>query len=262
MRLPLRCVLLLSLALLSTIAGPVWASDINDLQPLYSGEWWSRNHTSPEFLDLTMSVNAAHPDGTFDGSMGEVPIHGKVTPTGAVTFSGKTVGGSPTLKIKSGKAQLSATGLFFLGSLTYNAGSSSLSGKYSFRFFSGSTLRGLQEGPTTSAATLLNLYKGGYHDNANASREGVTKYFSVTSHQAHGKFTGEFDGVTVHGKVTSQGKVTFNGTHGSGDSTLKVKGDGFLSANGTALIGKVTYAGRGTFSDLSGKGTFDLFPQS
>jgi hypothetical protein len=64
----------------------------------------------------------------------DVPITGKITAGGKVTFSGKVSLGSTSLTIKDGKGQLSSLGHYVLGTLTVQNKnfSETISGKYTF----------------------------------------------------------------------------------------------------------------------------------
>jgi hypothetical protein len=64
----------------------------------------------------------------------EVPINGKLTNTGKITFSGKISMGQDSLTIKDGKGQLSALGNWILGTLTVQNKNfnQTRSGKYTF----------------------------------------------------------------------------------------------------------------------------------
>ena len=61
-------------------------------------------------------VSVFKPNGKFTGLFGGVTVHGSVSNSGKVTFSGKEASGGASFKIQNGQAQLSATGKFLLGS--------------------------------------------------------------------------------------------------------------------------------------------------
>ena len=94
------------------------AADISDLRPAYGGSAHHNQNPAGEEVGIDFQLDAGQANGKFTGFIGSVyPITGKVTSTGKVTFSGGGASKGVTLKIKKGKAQLSATGEFLVGSL-------------------------------------------------------------------------------------------------------------------------------------------------
>src|SRR5262249_39374110 len=91
-------------------------ADINDLENSYEGAIQHRTSKDLESENPEIAFSDQQPNGTFNGLLGDIPIHGKVTTSGKMTFSGKLTVMSQSLTVKEGKGQLSATGKFILGS--------------------------------------------------------------------------------------------------------------------------------------------------
>jgi hypothetical protein len=129
-------VLLIALgcAALGTI--PVSAADIDDLGGGYLGT--SHHNTNPGHENDAMSLNVSSTNtarGTFTGTLNGVSVTGKVTNKGVVTCSGTQSTMSGSLRVRL-KGQLSATGLYIVGTLTIDkatGSAASVAGKRSFR---------------------------------------------------------------------------------------------------------------------------------
>jgi hypothetical protein len=106
-----------------------------DFASQYAGAGHSNSKPGFENVSLSLVVSDFRTNGKFTGVFGGVPVHGNVSTTGKVTFSGKITSGGKSFNIQEGKAQLSATGLFLLGSFK---GSGKLqpdqNGPYTFEF--------------------------------------------------------------------------------------------------------------------------------
>jgi hypothetical protein len=85
--------------------------------------------SGPVFIDF----NVVHADGTFKGSLGLTPIHGKIKKNGHLTFQGKGPSGTGTFTVH-GQAQRSATGLYLDGQVTVvgTGSAAAASGQYFF----------------------------------------------------------------------------------------------------------------------------------
>ena len=142
----------IALTVAVSLAGaPASASNISDLKEFYGGSWHCTTSTDNENLSKEFIVTSTNHDGTFSGIFGSVRINGKVNGKGKITFSGSgnenassapASGGVVNAQIKNGKAQLSATGRFIVGSFTYEGTGIQLSRyrKYVFSMESSPTL--------------------------------------------------------------------------------------------------------------------------
>jgi hypothetical protein len=111
---------------------PARAANINDLQATYLGHAHHSSIASEENELIGFSVADTQPNGNFTGSIGGTSISGKVTSTGAITFSGSEDGKGGVVQIKKGTGQLSATGQFIVGSFQYKGTGVDTPGKYTF----------------------------------------------------------------------------------------------------------------------------------
>lgn len=93
------------------------SANINNLASSYTGFFHHNTEPTREDSPAEFTVTAHNPNGTFTGTSHGVPITGKVSSKGKVTFSGATGTGANTLKAK-GTLQLSATGATLLGTVT------------------------------------------------------------------------------------------------------------------------------------------------
>lgn len=109
------------------------AANINDLNGPYSGFLHHNNTASQENVDVNFTIDSKGSGGKFEGTFSTVPVKGVVGPKGKMFFSGTLNAGGFVVRIKKGKAQLSATGKFIVGSFV---GESTLlpstSGPYTF----------------------------------------------------------------------------------------------------------------------------------
>lgn len=92
------------------------AADISDLGEFYEGSTHHGTNADNEDTALDFDVQTREQNGKFTGIFSGIPVKGKVTSTGKVTFSGSLTITEGTISIKSGKGQLSATGRFIVGS--------------------------------------------------------------------------------------------------------------------------------------------------
>lgn len=124
---PMTCALALVLA-----GGPSTpAADIDDLGQIYLGP--IHHTTTPLFEvgDAFLAIDSKQANGAFSGEFAGIAIRGKVTQNGKVTFSGRDEE-DPREQIRAGKAQLSATGRFLVGSFTYVEPGNPAAGKFIF----------------------------------------------------------------------------------------------------------------------------------
>lgn len=121
---------LMLVAVAATLASTprIRAADVNDLNEAYSGGAHHVSVAADEDENITLVIQDRQSNGKFSGQLGGIAVTGKVTSTGKVTFAGKTGGSS----FKQGKAQLSATGRFLVGSFVWQSSDSPASGKYIF----------------------------------------------------------------------------------------------------------------------------------
>jgi hypothetical protein len=236
----------LALIVLGGLAGtPASAAT---LQNLYNGHL---HHNAVALLEnepATLTVGAVQPNGHFTATLLDVPITGKATSAGKVTFSGSfPLMGGGTAKVKDGKGQLSATGLHLLGAfkITGDASVNSLNGEYTFDLHTAENAP--PAGRVHSNAGIGQLgadYAGHSHSVISAANENLSLDMPITGTQANGKFTGKVGDLPISGKVTSKGKVTFSGKLTVGDITVRIKnGKGQLSATGAFLLGTLTISG-------------------
>jgi hypothetical protein len=109
-------------------------ANINNLADGYSGHAHSGTQASLENPSLDFTITLKKPNGKFTGFLGAVPISGKVSTKGKVTFSGGETLGSDHHNVTNGLAQLSAQGNYLLGTFTITGTGvfASEAGKYSF----------------------------------------------------------------------------------------------------------------------------------
>lgn len=112
------------------------AADIDDLQEGYIGSAFSNTDPNNESQSFNIDVTGKQANGKFTGLIGTIPISGKVTGTGKMTFSGGRSDEGAIVRIKNGKGQLSATGLFIVGSLKVQSNSPGVTtGSFTFSLF-------------------------------------------------------------------------------------------------------------------------------
>jgi hypothetical protein len=111
---------------------PARAADINDLEDTYVGRVHHSSIASEEDDGIAIGFDNQQPNGTFTGNIGFIPISGKVTSAGVITFSGSANGKGGSVQIKKGTGQLSATGRFIVGSFQYKGTGVDTPGKYTF----------------------------------------------------------------------------------------------------------------------------------
>lgn len=131
------------------------AAGVGALGTHYEGLAHHNTDTTTDAITLNWESVTPHPGGKFSATLQiqssplsftgpgasvvktpltDVPITGKITAGGKVTFSGKVSMGSTSLTIKDGKGQLSSLGHYVLGTLTVQNKnfSETISGKYTF----------------------------------------------------------------------------------------------------------------------------------
>jgi hypothetical protein len=112
---------------------PARAANINDLQEEYSGWLHHSSSSGLENQEFYFEFTSTQPNGNFTGSLGgEIPISGKVTGSGVISFSGSRNDKGGLIQIKKGTGQLSATGRFIVGSFQYKGSGVSNPGLYTF----------------------------------------------------------------------------------------------------------------------------------
>jgi hypothetical protein len=114
-------------------ASPTAAANIANLKTTYSGAFHSNANPAFENSSTGLVVSSTNPsNGVFVGMLAGLPVNGKVTGNGKVTFSGSFHDGPNALRLRA-TGQLSATGLFIIGSVTIDKTAGNLvteAGKY------------------------------------------------------------------------------------------------------------------------------------
>jgi hypothetical protein len=117
-RLPTLAAFLAALTLISLAApASVHAANVNDLAAGYAGRGHHSTDAGDEDFSLTVEITGTEGNGDFTANFGDIPVSGRVTSAGVMTFGGKlTLKNGATVQVKKGSAQLSATGQFIVGS--------------------------------------------------------------------------------------------------------------------------------------------------
>lgn len=114
-------------------AAPTAAANVTNLKTTYTGAFHSNANPAFENSSIALSISSTNPsNGAFVGTLASLPLNGKVTSQGKVTFGGTFHDGPNGLRLR-GTAQLSATGLYIVGSVTIDKTSGNLvtqAGKY------------------------------------------------------------------------------------------------------------------------------------
>jgi hypothetical protein len=116
---------------LACVTVRVEAGSIGVLASNYAGVAYNAQAPGPDLLLMDLGISAKRPDGTFDGYIDELDIHGRVAPNGAVTFSGKSGGPNPE-KVK-GQAVLSYTGKYLVGTMSFTRTSPKSVAQFGFK---------------------------------------------------------------------------------------------------------------------------------
>lgn len=125
---------LVTATLIAAVSVPAVAADISDLGNLYGGAVHHTTNSSLENSPIEFDVTDKQ-GANFKAELNGVPVTGKVTSSGKITFTGNISNSTGSVRIKKGKGQLSATGLFIVGSFQVQNNSLFLdSGNYTFRF--------------------------------------------------------------------------------------------------------------------------------
>jgi hypothetical protein len=125
---------ILALLLGPALLMPARAANINDLNNNYAGVVHHSTLPAFEEIEIEIEVTDTQPNGNFTAVIFAVPVSGKVSSTGAITFSGKSPIDGGTVQFKKGVAQLSATGDYIVGSFQLKVENTKFfpSGKYTF----------------------------------------------------------------------------------------------------------------------------------
>jgi hypothetical protein len=91
-------------------------ANIGSLTAGYSGHWRHLHDLNKANEGFSLEVTQKKTNGNFTGLLADVPTTGHVDAKGKVTLKGGRRSGANVLKIKNGKAQLSAQGNYLLGS--------------------------------------------------------------------------------------------------------------------------------------------------
>jgi hypothetical protein len=234
---------------------------------VYKGSAHHNSKSPQENVDFTLDVDDFNGDN-FTAHLNSIPIQAKLTQDGRITFSGQARVGNQVIKIKNGKALLSAGKAFMNGSFKIEGNlQPQANGSYTFSTASPNAFAGLRPGSAVhSQSNIQNLgghYEGQSHHRTNVGLEGENIEISVSDANLRtGKFTGIFriEGadVPIHGKVDSKGKVTFSGNLTAMNFTLGIDhGAAQLSATGTFLLGTCHFAGTGVLSGFTGGAIFE-----
>lgn len=245
---------------------PASASNISDLATAYTGSWHSITTAENENLPAGLAISATSTNGKFTGFFQGIPITGKVSSKGVITFKGKSSGSANrqtqgiagTGAISKGKAQLSATGRFIGGTFTYKGtgGLAALSGKYLFSL--GLPVESAGEvAASARPEDLATRYLGNAHNSTLAITENLIFDLSNIVRASNGKITAKIGDSPVSGKVSRTGKVTFGGKSTFSGGTFSVKAAGQLSATGKFYLGAGSSKGTGSSENQTGKFTFE-----
>lgn len=255
-------------AMITVGAPPTDAAGINDLDTFYGGSAHSTTDTDLEDLSLSLGVLESSPNGKFSGFIAGVNISGKVTANGKMTFSGSGLAesapaGDPSNgQIKKGKAQVSATGRFIVGSFTF-IGSGSLasrSGKYIFSITSDLNTVAVQG--SGSASGLADAYSGSAHHSTISVLEDQPFDWATQSSEGNGAYVAVIGTTPVKGKVKPTGALKISGKSSFSGGSVRLNGKAQLSASGTFMIGAIKLKGTGVAAGDSGLSTFEASAQS
>lgn len=100
------------------------------------------------------------------------------------------------------------------------------------------TMLGSPSSQAVDADDLLDFYIGSAHHSTNSDADDVGASLDIQTRQINGgKFTAILsEVVTVSGKVSASGKITFSGSSANNDLKIK-QGKGQLSATGQFIVG-------------------------
>lgn len=254
---PLNASIPAALLIAAIIGAPLRAADVDDLGSLYVGSRHSSTSAANDDVNTNLTITEKSSNGKFKGFLDKVAITGKINSAGAIKFNGKFTSNNGNTKLTKGKAQLSASGGYVLGSFTLKStGSfSTLTGKYTFITSSLSTAAPANHAAGTGGATV---WEGFDISSVTTDPETRPAFLAIENPQSNGAFTGDYGGIPVTGKITSTGKVTFGGvtTVEGGSEQLTAKGQ--LSFTGTFLLGSFKTVGKGALAGENNSGTFYL----
>jgi hypothetical protein len=237
---------------------------------LFHGEYNGLTHHNSKATHESEAVKFTTVLGSnnhFTGVFGPFAVSGKLNPANhAITFSGQ----AGSVKLKEGKGQLSATGLYCVGSLKVSGSQSDIDGAYTFSVFAAVEIPpvdpaqssfGDRSGGLTAQANINNLlsgYSGHAHHTIQSSAENEAIVFVVTLKKPNGNFKGSLGVVPITGHVDGNGHVTFKGGDSQGGDVRKIKnGSAQLSAQGNYLLGRFKITGTGIFAGEAGGYTFE-----
>jgi hypothetical protein len=227
----------------------------------------SAQHESENLKLTTANLN----NGNFTGQFGPIPITGTLNSSDhKITFSGQLPGQGGATKIKDGKGQLSATGLYCVGTFRVSGSTSDINGAYTFGIFAAQEIPpvdpaqnafGAGSGGITTESninSLLSGYSGSSHHNTLPADENEPITLVVTQKKPNGSFRGALGVIPITGHVDAKGRVSFKGGDSQGGDVRKVKnGSAQLSAQGNFLLGSFKLTGTGIFASDAGGYTFE-----
>jgi hypothetical protein len=247
---------------------PVSASSIADLASTYNGAWHSTTSAANENLPTGLTVLETSTNGKFTGFLGDQFIAGKVSSKGVITFKSQATrtarlqpqGIAGTATISKGKAQLSATGKFIVGTFSYKGtgGLASLTGKYLFSLgLPVGLAKGAEVGISAAPTDLATRYLGTAHNSTLAVTENLIFDLHDIVRSQNGNITAILGEVPMTGKVSKTGKVTVKGKRAITGGTFSAAGAGQLSATGRYFLGAIKSKGTGSIANQTGTFTFE-----